>query len=159
MTNLVSACSIHLLLLSAQRPFSSFSGRRNSSPSIPTIWLVGVGWECYPSHKEVNNTGKTNQKFTWDLSNWSLWGTALFPHKSWSFKDKILRHLIDMAPASWGKLVSMSEKKREKLGWNMGRQRQRETWGLHFSGWRPLDPLLFPIARVWFPEAKCFSKV
>lgn len=105
--------------------------------------MVGVRFqsECYPSHRGVNNLGKINQEIAWDFSSWNLWGTALFPHKSWIFKDKILRQLINTVSASWGELESTNEKKREKQSWSIETQRQTETRGLRFATWRPLDPL------------------
>lgn len=66
-------------------------------------------------------------------------GTALFPHKSWSFKDKILRQIRDMVSVVWGELVTKNKKKREK-SWSVGRQSGRD-WGLCFPRWRPLGPL------------------
>lgn len=42
-------------------------------------------------------------------------GRALSPHKSWNYKDKILRQLLDMVAASWGELVLMRNKREEEL--------------------------------------------
>lgn len=82
---------------------------------LPSGWGVMFQSMCYPSHREVNNLDKTHQKFSRDFSNWDLWETALFPHRPWSFKDKILRQLIDMVSASWGELVSKNEKREAEL--------------------------------------------
>lgn len=82
-------------------------------------------------------------------------GRALSPHKSWNYKDKILRQLLDMVSASWGELVLMRKKREAELKYG---ETEAESWGLHFSRWRAQDRSPTG-AIVWFPEPKSSSMV